>query len=178
MYSKKHQLLRSAVNHSKPTTVLLNQPPTTPQGQRAAQPRGTSTAVDGRQLYAPSAVRPASSLYQRRDAWYEFLLKQINPDDVDYGSWLEERRQAFLDSSVRNPYFWYSAGVAINSSAITISMLSRTGGWCCLWACGSGIGRLQTSGSPICSSNEGVEVNETAKRRSGQKQQPNKPAPS
>jgi hypothetical protein len=43
--------------------------------------------------------------YQRSDTWYEFLLKQFNPDDLDYGKWMEQHRRAFLDASVRNPYF-------------------------------------------------------------------------
>ena len=52
-------------------------------------------------------------MYQRRDTWYEFLLKQFNPSNFDYGAWMEERRQVFLDASVRNPYFKYSTGVTI-----------------------------------------------------------------
>ena len=75
---------------------------------------------DRRQLYSPSAVRPASPLYQRRDTWYEFLLKQFNPDDIDYGSWLDERRQAFLEARVHNPYFKYSAGVTLALVLMTL----------------------------------------------------------
>ena len=52
-------------------------------------------------------------MYQSRDTWYEFLLQQFNPDDLDYGSWMQQRRQAFLDASVRNPYFKYSAGMTL-----------------------------------------------------------------
>ena len=44
----------------------------------------------------------------RRDTWYEFLLKKCNPNNFDYGAWLEKRRDAFLEASVKNPYFWYS----------------------------------------------------------------------
>jgi hypothetical protein len=56
------------------------------------------------------AVRP---MYPRGDTWYEFLLRQFNPTNFDYGAWMEERRQVFLDASVRNPYFKYSAGVTL-----------------------------------------------------------------
>jgi len=52
-------------------------------------------------------------MYQRGDTWYEFLLKQFNPNNFDYGAWMEERRQVFLDESVRNPYFKYSLGTTI-----------------------------------------------------------------
>lgn len=65
------------------------------------------------QLQSSSSVRPAAPLYQGRDTWYEFLLKQFNPDDLDYGTWMEQRRQAFLDGSVHNPYFKYSTGTTV-----------------------------------------------------------------
>ena len=59
-------------------------------------------------------------MYQRGDTWYEFLLKQFNPSNFDYGAWMEERRQAFLDASVRNPYFKYSAAVTIALLLLTV----------------------------------------------------------
>jgi len=65
----------------------------------------------------PRSVQASSSaakpLYQHSDTWYEFLLKQFNPDDLDYGRWMEQRRRVFLDASVRNPYFRYSACITI-----------------------------------------------------------------
>jgi len=70
--------------------------------QREIQRRAQSQAGTGPQL-----------LYQRHDTWYEFLLKQFNPTDFDYGAWMEERRQAFLDASARNPYFKYCWGLSI-----------------------------------------------------------------
>ncbi|MGB8769270.1 MAG: hypothetical protein WCC92_06630 [Candidatus Korobacteraceae bacterium] len=63
-------------------------------------------------------VRP---MYQRGDTWYEFLLKQFNPSNFDYGAWMEERRQVFLDESVRNPYFTYSLGTTI--ALLVLAML-------------------------------------------------------
>jgi hypothetical protein len=45
------------------------------------------------------------------DTWYEFLLKQFNPHDFDYGAWLEKRREAFLEATVKEPHFWYSLSV-------------------------------------------------------------------
>ena len=59
-------------------------------------------------------------IYQRGDTWYEFLLKQFNPNDFDYGAWMEERRQVFLDESVRNPYFKYSAVVTVALLLMTV----------------------------------------------------------
>jgi hypothetical protein len=79
------------------------QTPVAPRGQRQAQG----------QAQGQRQVSPARPIYQRRDTWYEFLLKQFNPTNFDYGAWMEQRRQVFLDESVRNPYFKYSAGVTI-----------------------------------------------------------------
>jgi hypothetical protein len=45
------------------------------------------------------------------DAWYEFLLKQFNPHNFDYGAWLEKRREALLEATAKEPYFWYSLSV-------------------------------------------------------------------
>ncbi len=45
-----------------------------------------------------------------RETWYEFLLKKCNPSDFDYGAWLEKRREAILEASVKEPHFWYSLG--------------------------------------------------------------------
>lgn len=58
----------------------------------------------------PSVAKP---FHQRSDTWYEFLLKQFNPHDLDYGKWIEQRRRSFLDASVHNAYFRYSACVTL-----------------------------------------------------------------
>jgi len=97
---------------------------TTPQGQPLARSGPTSANADRRQLHSPSASRPARP-YQVRDSWYEFLLKRFNPDDIDYGSWLEERRQALLDSSARNPYFWYGAGATLALGLATLALAKQ-----------------------------------------------------
>src|SRR5260370_8438501 len=46
-----------------------------------------------------------------RETWYEFMLKQFNPGNFDYGTWLEKRRKAFLEATVKEQYFWYSVSV-------------------------------------------------------------------
>jgi hypothetical protein len=56
---------------------------------------------------AQTAAQPSL----RRDTWYEFLLKRCNPTDFNYGAWVEERRKAFLESTVKEPRFWYSFSV-------------------------------------------------------------------
>jgi hypothetical protein len=61
-------------------------------------------SLTGSGVWAQSQRQPPSG----RDTWYEFLLKQFNPRDVDYGAWLERRREVFLEATVREPHFWYS----------------------------------------------------------------------
>ena len=93
--------------------VLLFALATSAWGQQHA-PAPTRVATQQRlQFTSPAVPQPATPLYQSRDTWYEFLLKQFNPDDLDYGSWMKQRRQAFLDASARNPYFKYSAGTTL-----------------------------------------------------------------
>jgi len=60
--------------------------------------------------FLPAAVggQAPPQPYRSRETWYEFLARQFNPTNFNYGAWLEERRQTFLAASVKTPYFWYS----------------------------------------------------------------------
>ncbi len=87
-----------------------------PGSALAQQPRQAQVMpYKQQQAKTDPRVRAKSSrpIYERRDTWYEFLLRQFNPTNFDYGAWMEERRQVFLNESVRNPYFKYSAGATI-----------------------------------------------------------------
>jgi hypothetical protein len=59
-------------------------------------------------------------------------VRQFNPDHRDWGDWIEERRQALLDASARNPYFKYSLVstalllMALGAWAKALCDLSRT----------------------------------------------------
>lgn len=64
--------------------------------------------------------------YSGRGTWYEFLLNQFNPRNVDYGAWLERRRQAFLETTVRDPFFWCSLLLA---AALLTALLDDTKRW-------------------------------------------------
>ncbi len=80
-------------------------------------------SVNGQIRPPAGAQRPANQPAERtqpavpsrlyRDTWYESLLRQFNPDHLDYGAWLEQRRQMFLDATARNRYFKYSLVVTI-----------------------------------------------------------------
>jgi len=64
-------------------------------------------------LFAAPAATPQGPRppYQPRETWYEFLVRQFNSSNFDYGAWIEERKQAFLAATVQTPYFWYSLAV-------------------------------------------------------------------
>jgi hypothetical protein len=64
------------------------------------QPVLTVEPSRGLRLYQPRG------LYQ--NTWYDALFHQLNPEHRNWGDWIEQRRQAFLDATVRNPYFKYS----------------------------------------------------------------------
>jgi hypothetical protein len=70
---------------------------TTPRSQVSSQPNARTQAHD-----------PPQPPYQRQDTWYEFMLKQFNPGNVDYSSWIERECRMFLETCMKNPYFLYS----------------------------------------------------------------------
>ena len=46
---------------------------------------------------------------EQKEDFFSSSTKLVNKSDADYGAMLERRRQAFLDASAANPFFWYSA---------------------------------------------------------------------
>ncbi len=66
----------------------------------------SQAATDPRARYDPMFAQGARR-FARGDTWYEFALKQFNPENRDYGAWIEERRRLFLNASLSNGYFWY-----------------------------------------------------------------------
>ena len=55
----------------------------------------------------------ARSPYQGQDTWYEFMLRQFNPDNTDYGRWVEQERRNLFERLLKNPYFLYSFSITI-----------------------------------------------------------------
>jgi hypothetical protein len=62
--------------------------------------------------------RKPTGLYQRsggqqggpgREDFFHSSAKLVNKSDFDWGVWLAERRRSFIEASVGNPFFWYSA---------------------------------------------------------------------
>ena len=70
---------------------------------------------------APSVQAQAPQRYVDRDTWYEFLLKQFNRSNFDYGDWFEKRREVFLQATVKEPHFWYSVSVTAGMLLIMVA---------------------------------------------------------
>ena len=86
-----------------------------------AQDRPPASSVP-RSQYSPMAAAQAQGHTQQPpDSWYDFLLKQFNPTDVDYGKWMEERRRVFLEASAKNPYFPYSFWLTLWSLFVMVA---------------------------------------------------------
>ncbi len=67
--------------------------------------KASQSQLSSAKTHADDPAVGAQAPYQHRDTWYEFMLKQVNPENVDYGRWLEERRQEFIQGRIKNPYF-------------------------------------------------------------------------
>jgi hypothetical protein len=77
---------------------------------------------------APSSARDSGSpaprrLYEHNLNFYEFLLRELNPNDKDCGGWYEERRAALFGAALHNPYFWYCLGLTLAFLAVLAALL-------------------------------------------------------
>jgi hypothetical protein len=53
------------------------------------------------------------SPYQRQQTWYEFVLRQFNPGNIDYGNRVEEQRRNLIELRLKNAYFHYAVWTTI-----------------------------------------------------------------
>jgi hypothetical protein len=78
--------------------------------ETATQPVQPSVSRPPRQTSSGPYQHPQTGKpYQPQDDFFHYSTKLVNKSDFDYGAWIEERRRAFLDASLSNPFFWYSA---------------------------------------------------------------------
>jgi len=68
-----------------------------------------------RSQYSPLAAQQGENPRQQRQTWYEFALSRLNPNNVDYGAWMEERRRAFLEATIKNQHFNYALAMTLVS---------------------------------------------------------------
>ena len=82
--------------------------PETPRQMKMAAPPRTNppgVTVNPAQPYRPI---PAGGAYQR-ETIFEFYFKALNPRQIHWGDEIDRRIATLIDSSVRNPYFRFSA---------------------------------------------------------------------
>jgi hypothetical protein len=60
----------------------------------------------GIENYSPLAA--AGGYRHQRATFWEFWWGRINPSNFNYGAWIEQRRQVFLEQVGANRYFWFS----------------------------------------------------------------------
>jgi len=85
---------------------------------------GHHTAAPAASLSARDSASPAPRrLYEHNLNFYEFVLRQLNPNDKDWGGWYEERRAALSGAALHNPYFWYCLGLTLALLAILAALL-------------------------------------------------------
>jgi hypothetical protein len=74
---------------------------------------GYGQTTPARQVQKPATGlyqrQRGAHLYQQRDDFFHASTKLVNPKDIDYGAILEQRRKTFLEATLTNPFFWYSA---------------------------------------------------------------------
>jgi hypothetical protein len=112
--------------------ALYGQRPQGPQPLQPGEPAGGVRRSAPKAVPAPKAEQSPAAHYSplavqggyrgRRTTWYDALFHSLNPKNIDWGTRWEERRAAFLESTVANKYFvfcaflvlcFYAAAVAI-----------------------------------------------------------------
>ena len=78
----------------------------------ASGSQGTTESAP-RKSRTDAAAVGIQSPYQRQDTWYEFILKQFNPDNIDYSNWLELERRKVIELRLKNPYFLYGFWITV-----------------------------------------------------------------
>ena len=79
----------------------------------AVAPATPQTRQPLRAQYSPLAAQQGQHPHEQPQTWYEFALSRLNSANVNYGASIEERRHAFLEATVKNPYFNYALSVTL-----------------------------------------------------------------
>jgi len=77
----------------------------------AATPKRASQPAVPAAQYSPLAAQ--RGYRGQTTTWYDALFRSLNPMDVDWGARWEQRRRIFLENSVGNKYFVYTAALSL-----------------------------------------------------------------
>jgi hypothetical protein len=111
------QFLSAAIFALVITVPLCGQTRQRRELRRHSEPTSATTVT-----LAPYSPSPRG-LYHLSMTWYDFMLHQLNPRDRDYGAWLRERREALVDASIRNQYFWYGFWATVTIILLVAGLL-------------------------------------------------------
>lgn len=112
-------LLGFAVLHAQQpppgSTGATPQQSSAQKGQQQRPAAGNAPSVSPAPLpaarYSPLAAQ--GGYRGQQGTWYEALFHSLNPKNVDWGMKWEQRRTIFLENSVANKYFLYTAALSL-----------------------------------------------------------------
>jgi hypothetical protein len=90
-----------------------------PRSRAGHHPAPRAASLSARDSASPAPRR----LYEHNLNFYEFVFRQLNPNDKDWGGWYEERRAALSGAALHNPDFWYCLGLTLALLAILAALL-------------------------------------------------------
>lgn len=93
-----------------PAPVSTN-PPVTNQSKQPVRPATDARHSVPAAQYSPLAAQGGYRGQQM--TWYEALFHSLNPANIDWGMKWEQRRTIFLENSVANKYFVYTAALSL-----------------------------------------------------------------
>lgn len=103
--------------------VLVVITPVRGQSRTRSQAGSRSVAPSVSTLPSASSSPSPHPLYQPTMTWYEFMLHELNPHNRDLGAWYKRRREAIVDASLRNPYFWHSFWASLALILLTAALV-------------------------------------------------------
>jgi hypothetical protein len=96
------------------------QPPAAvqPRIPQAVASKATSRPAVPAAQYSPLAAQ--GGYRGQRTTWYEALFRSLNPKNIDWGLRWEQRRSIFLENSIGNKYFVYTAALSLLLIYLTV----------------------------------------------------------
>ncbi len=105
-----HGQVPQTPSNRAPAPVSAN-PPVTSQSKQSARPATDARHPVPAAQYSPLAAQGGYRGQQM--TWYDALFHSLNPANVDWGMKWEQRRTIFLENSVANKYFVYTAALSL-----------------------------------------------------------------
>jgi DNA-binding transcriptional MerR regulator len=89
-----------------------------PRDARVAAPKVANRQSVSASQYSPLAAQ--GGYKGQKVTWYEALFRSLNPKNIDWGERWEQRRRVFMENSVGNKYFVYTAALSLLLIYLTV----------------------------------------------------------